>query len=262
MLGTSKALAPAGARNFSANNVAESNKPHLIFVEDDDDFREAASAELQDLGFQVTNFATGEALLASVAGGLEADAIVLDWNLPTIMGVDLVSSLRREGVQLPVVFLTGRSTPNLESLALDGGALDFVDKSRGIPVLAKRIRLITNSSRKPTVTVSETVRYGRLHLKPNVKRALWNDVDVGLTLTEFNVIHLLASQTGNHVSYRAVYDCMHHVGFIAGTGDHGYRTNVRSTIKRIRNKFRALAPAFDGIENYPSFGYRWVNSES
>jgi two-component system response regulator ChvI len=260
MIGTSKALPPAETRGFSASNVVKSTRTHLIFVEDDDDFREAASAELEDLGFEVTSFATGEALLASAASGLEADAIVLDWNLPTIMGVDLVSSLRREGVHLPIVFLTGRSTPNLEGLALDGGALDFVDKSRGMPILAKRIRLIVDALRKPTAPVSETIQSGGLLLRPDVKRAYWKDVDVGLTLTEFNVVHLLTSQAGNHVSYRAVYDRMHHVGFIAGAGEDGYRTNVRSTIKRIRNKFRALDATFDGIENYPSFGYRWVAS--
>jgi two-component system response regulator ChvI len=262
MLGTSKAITSATTRNFSANDAAKSSGTHLIFVEDDDDFREAASAELQDPGFEVTSFATGEALLASLVAGLEGDAIVLDWNLPTLMGVDLVSSLRREGVEIPIVFLTGRSTPNLESLALDGGALDFIDKSRGMPIVAKRIRLIVDASRKPAVAVSEGLRCGCLLLRPDVKRAYWNSVDVGLTLTEFNVIHLLASQAGNHVSYRAVYDRMHHVGFIAGMGEDGYRTNVRSTIKRIRNKFRALDPLFDGIENYPSFGYRWTKSES
>jgi len=50
---------------------------------------------------------------------------------------------------------------------------------------------------------------------------------------------------------------LHHVGFIAGSGEHGYRTNVRSSIKRIRNKFRLIDPEFAEIENYPSFGYRW-----
>ena len=62
---------------------------------------------------------------------------------------------------------------------------------------------------------------------------------------------------GNHLTYRAVYDTMHHTGFIAGSGEDGYRTNVRSCIKRIRNKFRALDGNFACIANYPSFGYRW-----
>jgi hypothetical protein len=39
--------------------------------------------------------------------------------------------------------------------------------------------------------------------------------------------------------------------------DFGYRTNVRSAIKRIQGKFRAFAPTLDKIENYANFGYRW-----
>jgi two-component system response regulator ChvI len=161
-------------------------------------------------------------------------------------------------VLLPVVLLTGRSTPNLENLALDHGALDFVDKTRGLPILAKRIRLILDSAKKPEVMRAEEVLdVGPLQLKRRVCRASWNGADVGLTLTEYKIVQLLASNPGNHLTYRAVYDTMHHAGFIAGSGEDGYRTNVRSCIKRIRNKFRALDPGFACIANYPSFGYRW-----
>ena len=76
-------------------------------------------------------------------------------------------------------------------------------------------------------------------------------------VTEFKIVHTLAAHVGSYVSYRAVYDCMHYVGFIAGSGENGYRTNVRSCIKRIRNKFRAIDPEFAEIQNYQSFGYRW-----
>lgn len=230
----------------------------LVFVEDDQDFREAAAAELEDLGFEVTGFADGVALLDAFANGATADVIVLDWNLPALSGIDLIPRLRRAGVLLPVVLLTGRSTPNLENLALDHGALDFVDKTRGLPILAKRIRLILESSKKPEVMRAEEVLdIGPLQLKLRVCRASWNGADVGLTLTEYKIVHLLVSNLGNHLTYRAVYDTMHHEGFIAGSGEDGYRTNVRSCIKRIRNKFRALDGNFACIANYPSFGYRW-----
>ncbi len=230
----------------------------LVFVEDDQDFREAAAAELEDLGFEVECFADGAALLEAFANGATADVIVLDWNLPALSGIDLIPRLRRAGVLLPVVLLTGKSTPNLENLALDHGALDFVDKTRGLPILAKRIRLILESAKKPEVMRAEEVLdVGLLQLKLRVCRASWNGVDVGLTLTEYKIVHLLVSNLGNHLTYRAVYDTMHHEGFIAGSGEDGYRTNVRSCIKRIRNKFRALDPNFACIANYPSFGYRW-----
>jgi two-component system response regulator ChvI len=230
----------------------------LVFVEDDQDLREAAAAELEDLGFEVECFADGAALLDAFANGASADVIVLDWNLPSLSGIDLIPRLRRAGVLLPVVLLTGKSTPNLENLALDHGALDFVDKARGLQILAKRIHLILESSKKPEVMRAEEVLdVGPLQLKLRVCRASWNGADLGLTLTEYKIVHLLVSNLGNHLTYRAVYDTMHHEGFIAGSGEDGYRTNVRSCIKRIRNKFRALDGNFACIANYPSFGYRW-----
>jgi two-component system response regulator ChvI len=239
--------------------TGDANQPiRLIFVDDDDDYREAAAAELVDLGFVVKSFADGASMLASLAHGVAADVIVLDWGLPTMSGIDLLPRLRREGVQLPVVFLTGRSSECNEHLAFDRGALDFVDKSRGVPILAKRIRVIAESSKRPAeFEVDDGQHCGRLTLKTKVGRAFWNTVDVNLTLTEFNIVHLLASNVGNHVSYRVVYDCMHHVGFIAGSGKEGYRTNVRSSIKRIRIKFRLVDSEFDEIETYAAVGYGW-----
>ena len=242
----------------SAEKDAPGRVIRLMLVEDDDEFREAAAAELEDLGFEVDCFAEGAALLDAFANGANADVIVLDWNLPTLSGIDLIPRLRRVGVLLPVVLLTGRSTPNLENLALDHGALDFVDKTRGLPILAKRIRLILDSAKKPEVMrAEETLEVGPLQLKLRVCRAQWKGIDVGLTLTEYKIVHLLVGNLGNHLTYRRVYDTMHHEGFIAGSGEDGYRTNVRSCIKRIRNKFRALDPEFACIANYPSFGYRW-----
>jgi two-component system response regulator ChvI len=98
---------------------------------------------------------------------------------------------------------------------------------------------------------------GKLRLKPETSRALWNGLDVDLTLGEYNIVYLLASKAGSFVTYRAVYDRLRYEGFIAGSGNNGFRANVRSAIKRIRNKFRACDPAFDEIENYTGFGYCW-----
>jgi two-component system response regulator ChvI len=239
--------------------VSNDEEPiRLIFVDDDDDYREAAAAELVDLGFVVKSFADGASMLVAVAHGLAADMIVLDWSLPTTSGIDLLPRLRREGIQLPVVFLTGRSSPRHEQLAFDRGAIDFVDKSRGVPILAKRIRVIVESSKRPVeLEVEETQHFGRLMLKPRVSQAFWDLIELNLTVSEFNIVRMLVSKAGNHATYRAIYDCMRDVGFIAGSGEHGYRINVRSSIKRIRNKFRLIDPEFAEIEGYASFGYRW-----
>ena len=169
----SRAASPAaGLSEPARGKEAPERSVRLVFVEDDPDFREAAAAELEDLGFEVESFADGAALLEAFANGASADVIVLDWNLPSITGIDLIPRLRRAGVLLPVVLLTGKSTPNLENLALDHGALDFVDKARGLQILAKRIHLILESSKKPEVMRAEEVLdVGPLQLKLRVCRA-------------------------------------------------------------------------------------------
>jgi len=231
---------------------------NLVLVEDDPDYREAMSAELAEHGFDVVGFADGPPALEYFANGHGADVVVLDWRLQTMSGLDVLTQLRRRGVMLPVVFLTGLSALNYESAALDHGALDFVDKARGSEILAKRIRLIVEAGKQPPALVREDkIVCGQLVLRPRISRTYWGDVDVNLTVTEYNIVHRLIEQAGDYVSYRAIYDCVHRAGFIAGNGDEGYRTNVRSSMKRIRNKFRTIDAGFTEIENYPAFGYRW-----
>ena len=166
--------------------------------------------------------------------------------------------LRRHGVNVPAVLLTGGAPPSHECLALDKGAVDVICKSRGADVLATRLKRVVKASNRPDQLQSGgPVICGKLVLRSDVSRAYWNDADLGLTLGEYKIVHLLASNVGRYVTYRAIYDRLHHEGFIAGDGANGYRANVRSAIKRIRNKFRDVDPTFDQIENYASFGYCW-----
>jgi len=84
--------------------------------------------------------------------------------------------------------------------------------------------------------------YGPLTLQAESHQAEWHGRAVGLTLGEFKVVDLLASTAGEVCSYRAIYDRMHYAGFIAGSGDGGFRTNIRSMMKKIRRKFLAMDP--------------------
>ena len=144
---------------------------------------------------------------------------------------------------LPVVFLSGKAI-----------AGDDNDRQ----VFVRRLRNVVElTSPKADLPREEGVACGKLLLKSEISRAYWNQVDVGLTFGEYKIVNLLASNVGRYVTYRAVYDCLHYEGFIAGTGEDGFRANVRSAIKRIRSKFRACDPAFDEIKNYTGFGYCW-----
>jgi two-component system response regulator ChvI len=249
----------------SSNGEPRPNLPavRIVLVDDDDSFRESLGLNLVDEGFDVVSFSGGAPALDYFARGGEAAVILLDWRMPVMNGLEVLRSLRRAGVTTPVIFLTVLSDDIYEEAALEGGAVDFIDKSRRLSILVKRLHLITEGTRpvaeseakRPT---GEVIHLGRLELRFDINRAAWAGTTLDLTLTEFKIVALLALRAGEDVGYREIYDLVHGKDFVAGYGAEGYRANVRTFIKRIRKKFRDIDSEFDQIHNYAGFGYRWI----
>ena len=239
-----------------------SGATRIVIVDDDDLFRESLGLNLIDEGYQVTSFAGGQAALDHFAAGGTADVVLLDWRMPGMNGLEVLRSLRRAGNSTPVIFLTILHDEIYEEAALEGGAVDFIDKSRRLPILIKRLQLIAAGARPvPTSAVrpsGDILHIGRLELRFDINRASWSGTLIDLTLTEFKILALLALRTGEDVSYREIYDLVHGKNFAAGYGDEGYRPNVRTFIKRIRKKLHDVDPEGEHIHNYTGFGYRWT----
>jgi two-component system, OmpR family, response regulator ChvI len=234
-------------------SVSEPDAIRVLLIEEG--ARGSLTDELTKQGFAVRT-------VVSLAGAPDAardtDVIVLHCDLAKISSIDLLGKLHRLGFNVPVVLLTGEAAPAHECLALDKGAIDVILKSRGSDVLARRLKgVVKTIARTDRPQSGGPMKCGKLLLRPDISRAYWKDVDVGLTLGEYKIVHLLASNAGRYVTYRAIYDRLHYEGFVAGSGADGYRANVRSAIKRIRNRFRALDPTFNETENYQGFGYLW-----
>jgi len=126
--------------------------------------------------------------------------------------------------------------------------------------VSKLLERLASDMAKPVVAEMPTEQpliCGRLHLRPAIARAYWNGADVALTFGEYKIIRVLVSNVGQQVSYRAIYDAQHYEGFIAGSGEAGYRVNIRSSMKRIRKKFMIIDPAFSQIETFEGVGYAW-----
>jgi two-component system response regulator ChvI len=224
--------------------------------------------ELSKQGFAVRQLSS---LPGAPNAARDADVIVLHCDWAKISSIDLLGKLHRLGINVPIVLLTGEASPAHECLALDKRPIDAIGKSRGSEVLARRLKGVVKAFERmdqpraggrmaaagQVVAQAQPMICGKLLLRADVSRAYWKDADLDLSLGEYNIVYLLASNVGRYVTYRAIYDRLHYEGFIAGDGADGYRANVRSAIKRIRNKFRSCDPAFDEIENYSGFGYCW-----
>jgi two-component system, OmpR family, response regulator ChvI len=241
-----------------AEDITAGGSPpiRVLFVEDDKEYADTLTAELAERGFIVRHFPGSREFLGALEQADHSEVILFDWHMPKMSGIDLLAAIRRRGVKLPVVFLTGRNLIQHEKEAFERGAMDFIEKSRGVETLVRRLkRVVMSAGQDQAATGCPAQR--RLTLHRHVSRALWDSVDLRLTVGEYNVVELLALNVGNYVSYRAIYDVLRGPGFVSGHGIEGYRTNVRSALKRVRNKFRALDPDFNAIESYTAFGYRW-----
>jgi two-component system, OmpR family, response regulator ChvI len=235
----------------------------IAIVDDDQLFRESLEQNFRDTGYEVFSFDGGPTALEFFASGALLDLVVLDWRMPDMTGIEVLRTLRARGMRMPAIFLPALKEQIFEEAALTTGAVDFVDKSRSFAILARRISLILDGTKSSEETGKHAgIRRSDLalaNLAVDVGRhqVTWKRVEVELTLTEFEVIHRLAARSGSDVSYRELYDLVHGEGFVAGEGAEGYRANVRTMIKRIRQKFRDVDGEFDEIRNYPGFGYRW-----
>ena len=203
-----------------------------------------ALERLLGLGFAVQAL-DAAALNGPSTANIDADIVVVDRSLAgTWVPLD------SQKVNAPIVFING-----LASAQADYGS-DVIKGSIDADSSLSALKLAaTIAERGKADLAEEGVTCGNLTL--HNARAFWNGVDLGLTIGEYKIVELLASRPGHFFTYRAIYDRLRHEGFVAGEGPRGYWANVRSAIKRVRNKFRTFDSAFDQIENYVGFGYGW-----
>jgi two-component system response regulator ChvI len=234
-----------------------SHAARIVLVDDDPMFLRVFAANLRGAGYQTECFDDPRRALSRLQRGAPPDACVLDWNMPGLDGLELFKLLRTRGLPIPVLFLTSYGQPTFEEAALDAGAADFVDKSRGPAIILHRLALaLTRRNAAPAPDHAE-VAVGELRLSGSSKRASWRGHPVPLSRNEFDVVALLAENAGRDVGYRQIYNVVRGAGFVAGQGEDGYRANVRAMVKRIRRKFVQLDTEFAALQNYPGFGYRW-----
>lgn len=114
----------------------------ILIVEDEEDLRTTLAAQLTATGcFRARTAGTvAEAAAIALARDSRIDAIILDIGLPDGDGRDLCQRLRRHGIKVPIVMLTGSTLEEDVIAGLDAGANDYVLKPFRIAELLARLR--------------------------------------------------------------------------------------------------------------------------
>jgi two-component system, OmpR family, response regulator ChvI len=228
-------------------HASQKAKPIRVLTNVDLEERE----QVLDLGFSLQMVDT--ASVCALSGiGLDVDMVVLDRSVLDALSFEAMAKFSSLGSNVPILFISGSAS--LTTRAADGA--DTVEDPSVANSMINALKLAAAFARlNHPATDKEGLICGKLVLQDS--RGFWNGTDLDLTIGEYRIIELLRSRPGRYVSYRAIYDRLRHKGFVAGLGPNGYRVNVRSAVKRIRNKFRTLDSKFREIECYRAFGYRW-----
>ncbi len=102
-------------------------QPTIFVVDDDKSVREAMRGLLQDEGWSVEVYSSGEAFLGAYRPDREG-CLVVDARMPHMSGVELVEQLKIEGGGPPVVMVTGQADIRLAVRAMKAGAIAFLEK--------------------------------------------------------------------------------------------------------------------------------------
>ena len=197
-------------------------KKRLLIVDDDDDLREELLEQfaLYD-EFEVQQGATAGEGIAK-AKDTAFDLILLDLDLPDMLGTEACQLMRKAGVAAPIVMLTGNDGDMNEILGLNSGANDFVAKPFRFAVLLARLRAHLRSFEQSEDAVFQV---GPYEFRPAQKKMVPAEGrDIRLTEKETNILKYLMRAGGKAVARE---ELLHEVwGYNSGVTTHTLETHV------------------------------------
>lgn len=228
----------------------------ILVVEDERELARLISRELEAAGYEVSIAYDGEEAVWLHAES-EPDAVVLDWMLPKLDGLEVLRRIRSSSAT-PVLMLTARSEEIDRVMGLEVGADDYLTKPFSTRELLARVRALLRreellrrtleADRNESGGSSEaSVSHGPVTLVPEDHRIMLDGEEIELTPTEFELLHLLMRNSGRTFSRSYLLQTVWEVGYVGGD------RSVDNTVMRLRRK---LGEAGDDLETVWGVGYR------
>jgi FixJ family two-component response regulator len=120
------------------------HRTHVAILDDDQSVRTAIGRLLKTSEMTVDSCATSLELFGAIAVN-NPDCVVLDLQMPGMNGIDVMSSLSRRGVQVPVIVITAYDEPNSKETCLQAGATAFLRKPLDADELLRTIDTIVGA---------------------------------------------------------------------------------------------------------------------
>ena len=202
----------------------------LIYAADDElNIRQLIQSFLEEEGYEVETFETGDALLEKFKQK-PSDLVILDVMMPGTDGLSICNTIRKFS-SVPILILTARATTADYVTGITLGCDDYFTKPFSPVMLTMRVKaMFRRVELDKAIPYDEKLEYGDIEIMPKQKVAKCKGVDLKLTITELNVLQYLMEKNGNAVSRDELLEKI-----------WGYTSEVETrvtddNIKRIRKK--------------------------
>jgi two-component system alkaline phosphatase synthesis response regulator PhoP len=224
----------------------------VLIIEDEPDLQELLRFNLQKEGHVATVAGTGSDGLHELRRQ-PFDLVLLDLMLPDRDGLEVCRIVRADEALggLPIIMVTAKSEESDVVLGLGLGADDYVTKPFRVKELMARIRVrLARHLDETRDAERRRIQVGTMTIDPVRHRVLIDDQAQPLTLTEFKLLHFLASHPG--VAYGR-YDLLDRIG----SGDGDSVVTDRTIDVHVRNLRKKLGAYEHLVETVRGIGYRF-----
>jgi two-component system OmpR family response regulator len=226
---------------------------HIAIVEDDPTLASNYADLLSREKWEVTSFSSREDASIGIVS-CHPDLALIDVGLGAEEdgGFLLCRELRMipETKTLPIIFLTSRSEQMDRIQGLNLGADDYCSKDQSMDVTVAVIKALlrrVDFSKLPDSNPRESKKVGSLTLFPDDMRASWKNIQVDITVGEYDILAKLA----RHAGMLRTHDQLTIRDSVVS------KNTVTSNIKRLRQKFEKIDPNFNAIQTEHGRGYSW-----
>ncbi|MGV3082280.1 response regulator transcription factor [Streptococcus dysgalactiae] len=215
----------------------------VFYLSDDEkNIRDLLVSFLERDGFSVKAFETGDALLTAYRVQ-RSDLVILDVMMPGTDGLTILTEIRQNDKDLPIILLTARDSDADFITAFTLGTDDYFTK----PKLSLHVKALLKRRQKEA-EVSQSKTYKDLCLDSVARRAQLAGQELLLTKTEFDLLEVLMENAGRAYSRDELLER------VWGFEDIESRA-VDDTVKRLRKKWQAY-PSQVGIATVWGYGFR------
>jgi len=217
----------------------------VLVVDDEEYIRDLVTSSLRLAGFTARSVPDGSQALAAIATS-PPDLVLLDIRLPGMDGLDVCRTLRAEGNDIPIIFLTARDTPEDRVNGFTKGGDDYVIKPFSLEELVARVRAVLRRSR-PTDRPGGRFCYADLTLDEDAVQVSRAGRPIQLSPTEFKLLRYLLLNAERVLSKTQILDHVWQYDF------DGKGSAVENYISYLRKKIDIEEPRL--IHTVRGFGY-------